>query len=29
LLHDRPHGHIARVLFREAHRDGFRERHAE
>jgi len=29
LLHDRTHGHVAGVLFREAYRDGFRERHAE
>src|SRR5207302_699903 len=29
LLHDRPHGDIAGVFFREAQRDAFRERHAE
>jgi len=29
LLHDRTHGHVASVLFREAYRDGFRESHAE
>src|SRR5205814_4821495 len=29
LLHNRPHGDIARVFFREAQRDVFRERHAE
>src|SRR5260370_14989813 len=27
LLHDWTHGHTACVIFREAHRDGFRERH--
>ncbi len=29
LLHNRPHGDIAGVFFREAQHDVFRERHAE
>ena len=29
LLHHRTHRHVAGVLLREAHRDGFRQRHFE